>query len=320
MFHATDYAIAGIDPDNCRETCMENVLWAVVLLLGSMNAALLVKIYLMRKAAKEIENGLADKLAEETNTLLSISSRDKYMRKLAVSLNEELRILRTKRLAFQQGDLQLKEAVTNISHDIRTPLTAICGYLELLKETVSQAPASHYLSIIENRTEALKALTDELLDYSVAAWEEQEIVYEDVILNHVLEESVAAYYGALRKEKITPDIYIPQIEVKCRLNKEKTSRIMGNILSNAIKYSDGDLQIILSENGEIRFTNHAPAMDEIQAGKLFHRFYTVDAPKKSTGLGLSIAKTFAEQMGGAIGASYQNEELTIWLSFAKQRL
>lgn len=299
---------------------MENVLWAIALFLGSMNVALLVKIYLMRKAAKEIENGLADKLSEETNTLLSISSHDKYMRKLAVSLNEELRSLRAKRLAFQQGDLELKEAVTNISHDIRTPLTAICGYLELLKETVTQMPASHYLSIIENRTEALKSLTDELLHYSLAAWEEQEIVYEDVILNRVLEESVAAYYGALRKENITPVIYMPENDVKCRLNKEGISRIMENILSNAIKYSDGDLCILLSENGEVRFTNHTSDMDEVQAGKLFHRFYTVDAPKKSTGLGLSIAKTFTEQMGGAIGSSYQNGELTIWVSFANRKL
>ncbi len=93
---------------------------------------LLAKVWVMRKAAREMARGLRARGECETNTLLDISSRDRGMRELASGLNRELAELREKRLQYQQGDLELKEAVTNISHDLRTPLTAIRGYLELL--------------------------------------------------------------------------------------------------------------------------------------------------------------------------------------------
>lgn len=301
--------------------------WAAVVLLIFIVIMLSVKIYLLRKAAREIQDGMAEKLANETNTLLTLSSRDKYMRKLAAGLNEELRSLRRQRIFFEQGDLRLKEAVTNISHDIRTPLTAICGYLELLETLFAQMQesepeqkeqietAKRYLGIIENRTEVLKQLTGELLQYSVTLSKEQEIPREEIILNHILEESISAYYGALKNAGITPDILMPEQHVKCRLNKELVSRIFGNIINNVIKYSDGDLQIILSNDGRIVFSNHASGLDEVQTGKLFDRFYTVEAAAKSTGLGLSIAKALTEQMGGSISACYKDGMLSISLVF-----
>ena len=311
---------------------MENGLWAVIVILAAVILALCIKIYVIRKAAEEIRKELAEKLAVETNTLITISSRDKYMCALAENLNNELRILNKKRHYFEQGDLRLKEAVVNISHDIRTPLTALNGYLELLKKLIREMAeengnlkektetAERYLDIMENRTGVLTQLTGELFHYSIAASEEQELSYEDVILNHVLEESISAYYAALNNAKITPVINMPGKEVKCRLNKEALTRIFGNILGNAIKYSNGDLQICLSEEGEILFSNPASALDEVQVGKLFDRFYTVDTAAKSTGIGLSIARMLTEQMGGTIAADYQNGVLSIRLLFPVRRL
>lgn len=308
---------------------MEIRLWAVIIILICMILVLCMKIYIMRKAAEEIAEGLTEKLAVETNTLITISSRDKYMRALAENLNKELRVLNQKRHYFEQGDLKLKEAVINISHDIRTPLTALNGYLELLRKLLKEIgeesgelkekteTAEHYLDIMENRTGVLNRLTGELVHYSIAASKEQELVYGDVILNHVLEESISAYYAALKNAKITPVIDIPDGDVKCRLNKESLARIFGNILGNAIKYSSGDLQISLSKEGEIIFSNHAPALDEVQVGKLFDRFYTVDTAAKSTGIGLSIARMLTEQMGGSIRACYEEGVLSIHLIFQK---
>lgn len=306
---------------------MEIWLWAVIAVLICVILILWVKIYIMRKAAGEIQEELAEKLTVETNTLITISSRDKYMRRLAEALNEELRALRRKRHDFEQGDLQLKEAVISISHDIRTPLTAINGYLELLRKSLKEMKkesrewetkaetAERYLDIMENRTKVLTKLTKELVYYSVAASKEQELEYEDVILNHVLEESISVYYAALVKRQITPVINMPNKDVKCRLNKDALARIVGNMLGNAIKYSGGDLQVSLFENGEMVFSNHAPDLDEVQVGKLFDRFYTVDTAVKSTGLGLSIARTLTEQMGGSITASYKEGIFSIRLCF-----
>ena len=95
------------------------------------------------------------------------------------------------------------------------------------------------------------------------------------------------------------------------------SRVLGNILSNAVKYSDGDLKIVLSEDGDIRISNHASGLSEVQAERLFDRFYTVNTARKSTGLGLSIAKALMEKMGGTITADYRENVLEICVSVQK---
>ncbi len=276
---------------------------------------LLAKIYYMRKSAKEIDEAFAERLEADTNTLISISGNDPYMRKLAGNLNVQLRKLRSERHRFQQGDQELKEAVTNISHDLRTPLTAICGYLELLEQEETSDAAGKYLKIIRDRTEVLKQLTEELFRYSLVASVTTEDPFEEIVLNRVLEESISAYYAVLKGCSITPFISIPEEKVIRRLDKKALSRIFGNIISNAVKYSDGDLNICLSESGEILFSNHAPGLDEIQVGKLFDRFYTVETAKKSTGLGLSIAKVLTEQLGGTISARYENELISVRVVF-----
>lgn len=100
---------------------------------------MMIKIYLMKKSAREIKNQLAERLSADTNTLIGISSGDKNLTELAAALNEQLKILRAEHIRYKQGDLELKTAVTNISHDLRTPLTAMISYLELLKKTPEKA-------------------------------------------------------------------------------------------------------------------------------------------------------------------------------------
>ena len=311
---------------------------------------LVAKILLMRKAAYEIQEGISYRLKTDTNTLLDIASRDKAMCALANCLNDELRALRRQRQMYYQGNQSLKEAVTNISHDIRTPLTAIRGYLELMEKEEKSENITRYLNIIEERTAVLSRLTEELFQYTFAvsialpavtendngAEPEQdtggkgaepssdvnrseisvgqlEITEED--LSRLIEESVLASYAALIQKGIKPDIRFPEEKVKCKINEEATRRILANILSNAAKYSDGDLCISLNEQGEAIFANHAAALDAVQTGRLFDRFYTVENAKTSTGLGLAIAKQLTEQMGGSITAWYEDGMLYLKLRF-----
>ena len=295
---------------------MEDWLWVVIGILVFMMGVLVVKIYLLQKAAREIKEAFADRLITDTNILIDISSHDRYMRELANTINIQLRKLRADRHRFQQGDMELKNAVSNISHDLRTPLTAICGYLDLLEQEEKSTTVERYIEVIRNRTEILKQLTEELFRYSVIITTEDNMIKEAVEINRVLEESIAAFYVTLNERRIIPNIKMPESKVICYLDGSALARVFSNLLNNAIKYSDGDLDIILSETGEVIFANTASGLNEVQVGKLFDRFYTVEAARKSTGLGLAIAKTLVEQMNGTISAKYENHRLSICILFS----
>lgn len=285
--------------------------WVLCGVLLVIVIVLLIKVWLLKKSMDEICAELMEHLSIETNTLISTSSIDRHVRHFASELNRQLRLLRGQRQQYLNGEQELKEAVTNISHDLRTPLTAICGYLELLEQEEKSASVQRYISVIGNRVELLKQLTDELFRYSVIITSENDTVKEKIILNEILEESIAGFYGALKEHNIVPKIQVPENKVFRYLNRSTLSRVFSNLLNNAIKYSDGDLDITLSEMGEITFTNTASGLNEIQVGKLFDRFYTVEAARKSTGLGLAIARTLVEQMNGTIFAKYENNRLSI---------
>lgn len=290
---------------------MEKLLWTIIGILFIIVILLAIKIYLLRKAAREISESFADRLMTDTNTLIDISSGDRRMRELAAAINEQLRLLRKQRQKYLSGDRELKEAVTNISHDLRTPLTAICGYLDLLEKEEKSEEAARYLALISNRTEAMKMLMEELFRYSLLVSAGKELVIEKVQLNAVLEEAIAGFYGALSERGITPKIHITEKKLIKEANKDALSRVFGNVLNNALKYSDGDLEITLTDCGEIVFANTASGLDKLQVGRLFDRFFSVEAARNSTGLGLAIAKALVEQMNGKITAEYENDRLSI---------
>ena len=293
-------------------------LWSFIGILVLLILGLLFKIHMLRKAAGEIADGFADRLVTDTNTLIGISGRDRQMRRLADAVNEQLRRLRAEHHRFCQGDAELKGAVTNLSHDLRTPLTAICGYLDLLEKEEKSDTIERYIDIIRNRSQLLVLLTEELFRYSVLLSRESDAPAEPVVLNQVLEESIAAAYTVLTERNITPRIRMPREKVVRMLDASALSRVFSNLLQNAVKYSDGDLEITLESTGEIVFANRAPGLDEIQVGRLFDRFFTVESARKSTGLGLAIARSLVEQMGGSISAEYTDDRLHIWIFFRER--
>lgn len=286
-------------------------LFILCIVLAIVVVLLTVKIILMRQSTEEICTSFAEKMSSDTNTLISISTNDKAIRHLANRINVQLRELRKQRRRFVQGDIELKNVIANISHDLRTPLTAISGYLDLLDHEEKSETVDRYIEIIKNRTEMLKQLTEELFCYSGIVSLMYDPTTELVTVNSVLEESIAAFYTALSERKITPNIQMPEEKVVRNLNRSALSRVFSNLLNNAVKYSDGDLEIILTKSGEIIFTNTASGLNEVQAGKLFDRFYTVETARKSTGLGLAIARTLMEQMNGTISANYEKNRLSL---------
>lgn len=289
--------------------------WLLCGVLAALALVLLARLYLLQKSLDDMAGQLGERLSSDTNNPIFLSCRDSHARKLAAELNVQLKQLRRLRLKYENGDRELKEAVTNVSHDLRTPLTAICGYLELLERRGSDPDSARYLALIGGRVEAMKSLTDELLRYSVSAGREDALTLEPVDLNGAVEEAVASFYGAFTERGVTPRISLPEERVTRMLDRTALSRVLGNLLGNALKYSVGDLYVAVTEDGTVRLSNTAPGLDEVAVGRLFDRFYTVETGRGSTGLGLSIARALTERMGGTIGARYAAGRLWIELNF-----
>lgn len=296
-------------------------LWCLVLICSLALAALCLLAYLLvlRHSLREAAEELDEKLRTDTNTLISISSGDRAMQSLVTHINRQLQALRRERLRLHSGNAELTAAVTNVSHDLRTPLTALCGYLDLLEQEPQTEAAARYLAVLRERTDAMRALTEELFRYSVLTATADELHTEPVCLNDVLEQSLAGFYGALSARGITPSVQLPEEKVIRPLDAAALRRVFDNILSNAAKYSDGDLTVTLSPDGKVTFSNRASALSRVEAARLFDRFYTVDSARGSTGLGLSIAKLLTEKLHGTISADYENETLRICIAFPTEK-
>lgn len=294
---------------------MTNLFCIFISLLILIIIMLILKLISIRRSADELRESFADSLNSDTNVRISISTSDKKMKSLAADMDRQLKLLRKAQLDYMQGNRDLKTAVTNISHDLRTPLTAIYGYTELLRQEGLSDASLHYLDIMENRIDALKSLTEALFDYSVILTAQSHRNKELLSLHTLLEETAAAYYGAFKNAGIEPLISMPASEVRRFTSRQALTRILANLMDNAIKYGGKDLSITLTADGSIIFRNRADKLDELTTGRMFERFFTVESGERSTGLGLSIAKTLTEELGGSIKADFADGFLSITLYF-----
>ena len=288
--------------------------WILCGIFGMTAAVLALHLIGVRRDLYALSTQLADRLESDTNNVLYVSGGDRAVRRLAAELNTRLRRLRALQLEYISGDRKLREAVTSISHDLRTPLTAISGYLELLSDAPLSADVRRQLDVIASRTAQMQQLTEELFRYALILSDgDPSGETETVCVNALLEESIAGYYAALTKRGIEPEITLPQERVYTVCSRSALARVFANLLNNALKYSSGDLRITMTTEGVIRFVNHAPGLRETDTQKLFERFFTVESAQHSTGLGLAIARTVTGQMGGSIDADFADDCLTITL-------
>lgn len=290
--------------------------WLICGALALAVLVLLIKLWLLRRSLDEMVRQLGERLSQDTNSPIFLSTRDPRARKLAAELNLQLKELRRQRQKFQQGDAELKAAVTNISHDLRTPLTAICGYLELLEGEEKSERAGEYLEVIKGRAELMRQLTEELFRYCVVLSDPGGLMSEPVDLGAALELSLASFYTVLSERGIEPEVIMPESPVVRKLDRAALSRVFSNLLTNAAKYSDGDLRVELTAEGRVSFMNRSRALHGVEVEKLFHRFYTVEAARQSTGLGLSIARALSERMGGELKAEYTGGSLVMTADFS----
>lgn len=296
---------------------------AAAIVLSIAVIILLIKCLLLRRAFDELTRDIKDQARGNTTVPVTLTTSDSPARNAAIVLNEEFKTLYEEKMRYEDGNKRISRAVTGISHDLRTPLTAINSYLDLMDEEKDETKRQEYLDRIKNRTEVLTDLTEELFRYSSVADKEEYTIFsgsrEAVDIRKTTEDCLLSFYKLLSNKGIEPEISLPDDPVLVSCNKKAADRIIENVINNAVKYADKDLSVDLDPEGVIVFKNEAPDLSPVTVGKLFDRYYTVSDQKKSTGLGLFIARELMEQNGGSIDAEYNDGRLIITLKFAAQQ-
>lgn len=288
-----------------------NILFVIIFVLSLICILLAIKVFVIKKSIKEISTSLNRILSMDTNNLITTSSSDKNIINLVEVLNNELKELRKQKLHFETGNQELQRTITNISHDLRTPLTAIKGYLDLMKDDNLSQNQEKYLNIVYKKSNELKELTEQLFDFSKTIDIDVRENKENCCINDILEETLVSYYTVFKEKNIIPNINICSEKIYREVNKVSIIRVFENILSNVVKYSSGDFQVLLKNDGRIIFSNKASELDATTAQKIFDRYFTVENARKSTGLGLSIAKQLIELNGGTVFVKYLDGNLII---------
>ena len=279
---------------------------------------LLLKLFLIKKSIIEIEKNFTKILESDTNNIISISSSDKDIKNLTINLNDNLIELRKQKLKYKNGNQEFKKIVTNISHDLRTPLTALKGYIDLINKEKLSISQKKYLKIIQKKSDELNELTGQLFEFSKiidTLGKNINLSKDECCINEILEETLLSFYNIFKEKNIFPTINISNKKLYKKVNKISIVRIFENILSNVSKYSNGDFEVEMDDNGIITFSNKANSLDATSVQKIFDRYFSVENAKESTGIGLSIAKQLVEMNDGEIYAEYSRERLYIKINF-----
>ena len=286
------------------------VLYSVIVVLSILVITLVLRVVTTNIEIRNIIRDLEDITEKDTNILLTTSSGDKSIKSLMDSLNKELKKLLSIKREYSKGVFDVKNSAENIAHDIRTPLTVIKGYVDLLEEEDLSEEGKKCLEIIKGRTRYMKEMTDELF-LSLSMKSRGVLSLSDIDAKSVLEEALVSFYNEFKKKGMTPSIITPNDKVILKADSKALYRVYSNIISNALKYGEGEFNVQMDEKGNITFSNYAPNMDSVEANKLLDRYYTISDAKASSGIGLSISNEILQEMGGELKVRLDNKRLYI---------
>ena len=286
------------------------VLYSVIVVLSILVITLLIRVVTTNIELKNITRELEEITEKDTNLLLSTSSGDKSIKILVDSLNKELKKLLSLKREYSKGIFDVKKSAENIAHDIRTPLTAIKGYVDLLEKEELSEEGRKYLEIIKGRVDYMKEMIDELF-LSLSMKSRGVLNLSNIDAKSILEEALVSYYNEFKKKGMSPSLMTPNEKVIIKADSKALYRAYSNIISNALKYGEGEFKVEMDEKGNTIFSNLAPNMDSVEANKLLDRYYTISDAKASSGIGLSISKEILQEMGGELKVKLENQRLYI---------
>ena len=271
----------------------------------------------IRRDIRQMSVNLNKIIQTDTNALLTTDTFDKDAAALAVSINAMLECNRRGLLEKGRAEAALKRAVTNISHDLRTPLTSALGYLQMLEQgDIAPDERARYLEIIRGRLEALSALMNNLFEFARVIEGNTEFDMKNVNVCAVLRDALSDSYADLDAKGFTVDAGIPDTPIMRVCDADALRRVLQNLIKNAAVHGREYLRARADAGGVIEIANKADGLEELDTERIFERFYTADASRasKNTGLGLAIAKELTERMGGRISASVKGELLAVQLT------
>ncbi|MEG0308743.1 MAG: HAMP domain-containing sensor histidine kinase [Clostridium sp.] len=218
---------------------------------------------------------------------------------------------------------EIRQSISNMSHDLRTPLTSIMGYIQLLKsEDITSEEREDYIDIIERRTKNLESLISSFYDLSRLEGNEYRFDLKSINLEKLLCDNIALYYNDFICSNIEPIVEIEKNLQNIISDESSVSRVFSNLIGNALKHGAGFVKITLKSEGNVivtEFTNSAPALNEGIVEQLFDRFFTANKSRndRNTGLGLAITKGLVEKLGNEISAELLNDKLKISIKWMK---
>jgi signal transduction histidine kinase len=307
------------------------MLYATVALVLLAIALLVLIIYLiaLKRDIRSMTAQLGYMQRTPTNATLTTSSFDRELSSLALAANELLERHKADALHYRQADATLRQELTNISHDLRTPLTSASGYLQLMESAeTSEAKRAEYAAIVQAKLAALSALLDQLFEFTQTI-EGNKLQLDRVNVSNSARDVLAAFYDDFVQSGFDVRIEIPEAPLFAVADADALRRVFSNLTQNALKHGTGSFEVDLEgtedaerldERGGVRvtFRNTVENVGLLDIAHIFDRFYTSDASRtqRSTGLGLAIAKSLVEDMGGTVEASIEGDRLSIAVELA----
>ena len=299
---------------------MESLLYFMLGLLSLASLYFFLRCRTMAGAVRQTNRALKEISGElEANRVLKLPAPDREMEELLVTINDALRKIREQHLEYAKREQEFQRQIENISHDLRTPLTSMIGYLDIMDKTALDPEDREALEVVKRKARFLQQLVGQFYELSRFSGEDYTPRVEHVDIARLLRETIVDYYPELTARNLLVDINIMEGPVNVRADQDGLERVFQNLLQNVCRYAGRELSVRLDREGGravISFTNDAEGMSEETAGRLFVRFYTADSSRNqgSTGLGLTIAKCLTEKMGGTLTAAKEGKYLKFILT------
>lgn len=277
-------------------------------------------IWKYQRQVKDICRQLAFLMKHDSNMLIHREFGLGGIGMLSDRLNDLLELRRKEKQYYQEKETLIADTYTNLSHDIRTPLTSLDGYFQLMEACENVEEQRRYLNIIHERIHSLNEMLEELFMFTKLKNESYRLELTSCCINRILKETVFSYYDDWVRREIQPDIQITEEQLYIDGNKQGLSRIIQNVIKNGLDHGEKKIRIVLKREQNqavLRISNQVTASEQIDIEHVFDRFYKADAArsKTSTGLGLSIAREFVRRMNGEIGAKIEENEFIVEMSF-----